>query len=69
MITAPYRQRKLVTRVRPHEGAAVDAIAEQWGLTVSELLRAWICAGVRGDLPVEGYLLPQDLAAPGTAGG
>jgi hypothetical protein len=68
-VRAPERKRKLVTRVRPHEGSAVDRIAQQKGLSVSELLRAWITAGVKGDLPVEGYLLPQDPAMPGTAGG
>jgi hypothetical protein len=57
-VRAPERNRKLVTRVRPHEGAAVDTIAQQKGLSVSELLRAWITAGVKGDLPIEGYLVP-----------
>jgi hypothetical protein len=57
--TALHRRRKLTTRVRPHEGAAVDMIAQQKGLSVSELLRAWITAGVRGDLPLEGYLVPR----------
>jgi hypothetical protein len=66
-VRAPERKRKLVTRVRPHEGEAVDAMAEQLGLSVSELLRAWITAGVKGDLPVNGYVVPQGPAEPGSA--
>jgi hypothetical protein len=66
-VRAPERNRKLVTRVRPHEGEAVDAVAQRPGLSVSELLRAWIAAGVKGDLPVEGYLVLQGPAEPGSS--
>jgi hypothetical protein len=65
MTTAARRSRVRFIRFRAHEDELIERIANTCRVAPVDLLRGYILAGLRGELPCEG-VLPVAIAATDT---